>query len=143
MVVHWSWGMYRKCSSYHIVAELLRIALICNVVICLLKGSTLQGADCDGPVSKSRQANVCIPTFYIYLIVMNDFCSHAQHSMIIVPADTPGVKMIRPMMVFGFDGCSDHCHIIIAITLLVIRSPSWPFGDFLHECSRASFQHPR
>ena len=42
----------------------------------------------------------------------NSLPLHSSHSMIIVPFSSPGVKIIRPMTVFGYaDGPSCHCEI--------------------------------
>jgi acyl-CoA dehydrogenase len=52
------------------------------------------------------------PRCKVYIVMGKtnpDAPKHAQHSMILVPADTPGVKVIRPLNVFGYDD-APHGH---------------------------------
>lgn len=41
--------------------------------------------------------------------------SHQQQSMLLVPADTPGIRVLRPVTVFGYDD-APHGHMDIALT---------------------------
>lgn len=38
---------------------------------------------------------------------------HKRHTIVLIPADHPGVKVVRPMQVFGYDDAPEgHCEII-------------------------------
>ncbi len=59
------------------------------------------------------------PRCKIYIVMVKtggeDAPRHQQHSMILVPADTPGIEKLRPMQVYGHDDAPHgHWHIRFA-----------------------------
>ncbi|MCE2988590.1 MAG: acyl-CoA dehydrogenase family protein [Nitrosomonadaceae bacterium] len=56
------------------------------------------------------------PRCAIYIVMGKtnpDAATHSQQSMILVPADTPGVTVMRPLPVFGYDDAPHgHCEIL-------------------------------
>jgi acyl-CoA dehydrogenase len=63
------------------------------------------------------------PRCAVYIVMGKTDASapkHAQQSMVVVPANTPGVNVVRPLSVFGYDD-APHGH--MEITLTNVRVP--------------------
>ena len=55
------------------------------------------------------------PRCKLYIVVARsnpEAARHAQHSLVLVPADTPGLEVVRPLPVFGYDDAPHgHCEL--------------------------------
>ena len=64
------------------------------------------------------------PRCQVYLVMgksdPNNAKIHKQQSVVLVPANAPGVKIIRPMLVFGYD---DACHGHMEMVFENVRVP--------------------
>ncbi len=64
------------------------------------------------------------PRCAVYIVMGKtdpEAASHAQQSMIVVPANTPGIKVLRPLSVFGYDD-APHGH--MEVLLENVRVPA-------------------
>lgn len=71
------------------------------------------------------------PRCEIYIVMVRtdpDAPRKAQHSMILVPHDAPGVEILRPMMVFGHDD-APHGHMHIRFTDVVVPAENLILGE--------------
>ncbi len=57
-----------------------------------------------------------------------DVPRHSQHSMFLIPADLPGVEILRPMTVFGHDD-APHGHMHIRFTNVRVPADSLLIGE--------------
>ncbi|OCW58235.1 acyl-CoA dehydrogenase family protein [Hoeflea olei] len=72
------------------------------------------------------------PRCAIYIVMVNTGDEttprHARHSMILVPADTPGIEKLRPMQVYGQDD-APHGHMHLKFTDVRVPSENLLVGE--------------
>jgi len=72
------------------------------------------------------------PRCKVYIVMVRtgdaDAPKHQQHSMIVVSADTPGIEILRPMLVFGHDD-APHGHMHIRFTDVRVPAENMLLGE--------------
>ncbi|WP_293573315.1 acyl-CoA dehydrogenase family protein [Phaeobacter sp.] len=72
------------------------------------------------------------PRCKVYIVMVrtggDDAPKHQRHSMIVVPADTPGIEVLRPMQVYGHDD-APHGHMHIRFTAVRVPVENMLLGE--------------
>ena len=72
------------------------------------------------------------PRCKVYIVMVKtgdeDAPKHQRHSMIVVSADTPGIEILRPMLVFGHDD-APHGHMHIRFTDVRVPAENMLLGE--------------
>jgi acyl-CoA dehydrogenase len=71
------------------------------------------------------------PRCKVYIVMGRsnpDAPAHAQQSMIVVPADTPGIKVLRALPVFGYDD-APHGHMEVSLTDVRVPAGNLLLGE--------------
>ncbi len=71
------------------------------------------------------------PRCAVYIVMVRTAAEgpkHARHSMIVVPADTPGIEKLRPMEVYGHDD-APHGHMHLRFTDVRVPAENMLLGE--------------